>query len=454
MRWMSPVPAPRGPSRGIAPPVEALLREVAHDRSSCYSVLAFRCGAYHVYCSARLVYRVSLHRDQAPNAFWAVKPCNFARGDATGVRPSRPGQIPGTMLHAPTAPSPAAPHVATHERRFARSTGSPARRFVKAFESLGDLPALAHTRDRLLQLLRDPHSSTEDIVVTIESDIGLALRVLRHGASQGAPAPANVADCITAIGDRLVPLIERMPSFDFFDRTSTLTQDLSRLRVHALATQAAVQRICGELQQPVSGELAVAALMHDLGKLVFGQSSAHYGELLRASGTPEQRVRVEQQAFGIDHAAAGGAAIRRLGLPVGLAVVVENHHSEQAQGDAALVRLGDMLAHYEALGQVDPEELTRTARLVGLDQDAVRRLLHNSPRLPTGGRPHLDPCPLSPRQLDVLRLLRDGRRYKQIAAELGLSDSTVRSHTNVAYRRLGVSDRAQAVLQASARGWI
>jgi len=170
--------------------------------------------------------------------------------------------------------------------------------------------------------------------------------------------------------------------------------------------------------------------------------------------TPEQRTKVEQQAFGMDHAAAGGAALRRLELPIESIVAVENHHSAHAQGDAALIRVADMLAHYEALGRIDAGELARAAALIGLDGAALRRLLYNSPRLAAAGRPHLDPCPLSRRQLDVLRLLRDGKRYKEIAADLGLSDSTVRSHTNVAYRRLGVTDRAQAVLRASERGWI
>jgi putative nucleotidyltransferase with HDIG domain len=325
---------------------------------------------------------------------------------------------------------------------------------VAAFEALENLPALAHTRDRLMLLLDDPHASSQDVVLTIESDVALAIAVLRAGDPEGSARRANVADSVAHMGAGLRPLVERMPTFDFFERSNALTLELGRLRLHALATQTATQRICNELQQPVSAQASVAALLHDIGKVVLDQAAGQYQELLRAPVTPEQRVRVEQQAFGIDHAAAGAAALRRLHLPVELTVAVENHHSPHAQGDAALVRVADMLAHYEALGRIDSGELARTAALIGLDAIALRRLLYNSPRLAAAGRPHLDPCPLSRRQLDVLRLLRDGMRYKEIAAALGLSDSTVRSHTNVAYRRLGVTDRAQAVLRATDRGWI
>jgi hypothetical protein len=44
--------------------------------------------------------------------------------------------------------------------------------------------------------------------------------------------------------------------------------------------------------------------------------------------------------------------------------------------------------------------------------------------------------------------------YAEIAAELGCSTSTVRTHLHNAYRNLKVRDRAQAVLIAVERGWI
>ena len=41
-----------------------------------------------------------------------------------------------------------------------------------------------------------------------------------------------------------------------------------------------------------------------------------------------------------------------------------------------------------------------------------------------------------------------------IAAELGVSISTVRTHLHNVYTKLGVDDRAQAVLRATELGWI
>jgi DNA-binding NarL/FixJ family response regulator len=61
---------------------------------------------------------------------------------------------------------------------------------------------------------------------------------------------------------------------------------------------------------------------------------------------------------------------------------------------------------------------------------------------------------LSAREVQVLQGLAQGKVYKQIAAELGLSTSTVRTHLHNVYGKLGAMDRAQAVLTATERGWI
>jgi DNA-binding NarL/FixJ family response regulator len=54
----------------------------------------------------------------------------------------------------------------------------------------------------------------------------------------------------------------------------------------------------------------------------------------------------------------------------------------------------------------------------------------------------------------VRRILAQGKVIKVIARELGLAASTVRTHLQHAYAKLGVEDRAQAMLRATDQGWI
>ncbi|KAB1072678.1 LuxR C-terminal-related transcriptional regulator [Methylobacterium planeticum] len=55
---------------------------------------------------------------------------------------------------------------------------------------------------------------------------------------------------------------------------------------------------------------------------------------------------------------------------------------------------------------------------------------------------------LTPRQQDVLRLIRSGKSNKEIARTLGLTENTVKVHANALYRALGVRDRTGAAQRA------
>lgn len=63
------------------------------------------------------------------------------------------------------------------------------------------------------------------------------------------------------------------------------------------------------------------------------------------------------------------------------------------------------------------------------------------------------PAPaLSTRQLEVLRLVAAGKSNPEIAAELFIGESTVKTHLGIIFERLGVSDRTRAVTRAMELG--
>jgi ATP/maltotriose-dependent transcriptional regulator MalT len=62
------------------------------------------------------------------------------------------------------------------------------------------------------------------------------------------------------------------------------------------------------------------------------------------------------------------------------------------------------------------------------------------------------PEPLSERELDILRLIATGRSNQEIADILVIAVSTVKSHVNNLYGKLGTSRRTEAISLARQRG--
>lgn len=58
-----------------------------------------------------------------------------------------------------------------------------------------------------------------------------------------------------------------------------------------------------------------------------------------------------------------------------------------------------------------------------------------------------NPFGLSPREIDIMKLLAQGLLYKEIACELGISIFTVKNHLKKIYPKLGASNRSEAILK-------
>ena len=85
---------------------------------------------------------------------------------------------------------------------------------------------------------------------------------------------------------------------------------------------------------------------------------------------------------------------------------------------------------------------------VQLDAAVARRLLRSLPR-PRSPAP--EPA-LTGRELEILRLLAEGRSNKEIAAQLVIAERTARTHVSHILAKLGLASRTQAALWAVREG--
>jgi DNA-binding NarL/FixJ family response regulator len=142
---------------------------------------------------------------------------------------------------------------------------------------------------------------------------------------------------------------------------------------------------------------------------------------------------------------------------------------EQGDVAAALDALGDACARWQRLEAPYEQSITRAAfgeacRAAGdegtaeLELQAARGALEQLGAAPDAarvtqvlGRRAGDGSGLTPRQIEVLALVVQGRTNREIATELMVSEHTVRRHLQNIYLRLGVSSRAAATAYAVGR---
>jgi putative nucleotidyltransferase with HDIG domain len=361
----------------------------------------------------------------------------------------------GSRPHAAASERPKAPRALGGERHLPHGAG---RRVGIAFAALDSYPALAQARSRLLSATAAGSVATVEVVGAIESDIALSIAVLRlaNDREHGRGHIQSVVDAVELLRPRtLRALASRVHAFDFFERTGPWDAAPERFRLHAQSTQRAAAGIAAAVGYADRDRLAVTSLLHDIGKLVMIHAYPGYSTLVCRDATPPaERALRERSEIGVDHAAVGGVVIRRWGLPVSLASAIEEHHNPDADGEAAIIRLADMLATHERGARVSPRELLHSARSIGLGQQELRRLMYELPIAGAQRQLPGDACPLSERELRVLTRLAGGSVYKEIARDLDLSASTVRSHLHNIYGKLDVANGAQAVLLATSRGWL
>jgi HD-GYP domain-containing protein (c-di-GMP phosphodiesterase class II)/DNA-binding CsgD family transcriptional regulator len=200
-----------------------------------------------------------------------------------------------------------------------------------------------------------------------------------------------------------------------------------------------------------------AGLVHDLGRVAIptgvwerpGPLRAHEWEMVRL------------------HPYHSGRILSRSPLLSPLAPVASRHHERlDGSGYPAGVGAGDLDATARLLAAADvwhalaeerphraavpPGEAARVLAELPLDRRSVRAVL----RAADAPRAAMPPAPvyLTPRELDVLRLLVQGRTKRQIAGELFVSQSTVHTHTVHIYAKCQVSTRAGLAMFAMRHG--
>jgi DNA-binding NarL/FixJ family response regulator len=138
-------------------------------------------------------------------------------------------------------------------------------------------------------------------------------------------------------------------------------------------------------------------------------------------------------------------------------VVLTTHADEASILDALRAGARGYLTKDAGIAEISRAVQAAAAHHAFLDPDVQARLLQAATAGARAGAPRpaaSAPLPddLTPREAEVLALVARGLSNGEIAAELVVSEATVKTHINHVFSKIGARDRAQAVHYAYTRG--
>ena len=179
------------------------------------------------------------------------------------------------------------------------------------------------------------------------------------------------------------------------------------------------------------------------GKLDAARS--HYGHALAVAVEAQMTPIVLSIAAAVGDFLLQGDNTRALGLRA-LSFVLQ-HPSSDGQTRKRVLDSLDRTGYSPQDIPETPDTLESLTAALQAELSASGKI---SSRLALHAQPLADP--LTTREVEVLRLLADGRSNPEIAEELVVAVGTVKAHTNSIYRKLDVANRTQAVVRVRELG--
>ena len=143
--------------------------------------------------------------------------------------------------------------------------------------------------------------------------------------------------------------------------------------------------------------------------------------------------------------------------PAPALVVLTDTHEPNDVADALRAGVRSLLPRTAGAAEITAAVSAAAAGLVSVAHEWLDAL-HGGANVTRGGHDGLSQTPLqsslTPRELEVLRMIAEGLGNKQIAARLSISEHTVKFHVGSVFAKMRVSTRAEAVMLGARRGLI
>jgi len=215
------------------------------------------------------------------------------------------------------------------------------------------LPTLPGVINKLNSLSENEKSSVQEMAKIVSSDQVLSARILRlaNSPSYGFYRVSTISNAMILLGVNVVKSLALSSSiFEIMEKNSV------GLWEHSLGVGVAANLIARKLALPECEEIATAALLHDIGKVIISlKCSEAESAIRRAIRDQDLYTReAERQILDTDHAEIGAWLSKSWFLPDKLSEPIAFHHdvaqSENHRIKTSVVHIADVLIKASGFG--------------------------------------------------------------------------------------------------------
>ena len=221
-------------------------------------------------------------------------------------------------------------------------------------QNIGTLPTLPGILKKILKALENPNVSLTEIGAFISSDPVITVKILKmvNSAVYGFPGRiSSVSQAVILLGLNVVKgLLLGVSIFELMQET------MVGLWEHSTGCSIAARLIARKKGLKEPEEISVAALLHDIGKVILIlQYPEHYEHAMKQA--QEKGIAIflaEKDVFSVTHADAGSWVAEKWRFPGTLTEVIRHHHKPHLSGtfsiETSIVNLADILVRARGFG--------------------------------------------------------------------------------------------------------
>jgi len=197
------------------------------------------------------------------------------------------------------------------------------------------MPAFPKSVQRVLEITRDINCQPKELVMVIEKDPVMTMKLLRilNSAYYSFPTPiTSVNQSVVYLGlNTIKNMALSFAAAGVLPATNAAGFDMQRYLMHSLTTASLARLLCQKFGTDGTDptDCYLAGLLHDFGKVVFAQFMP--GEFKEALAMSEDQTTslhaAEQKIIGADHSLVGSMLVEKWQFPKPLTETIRHHHS-------------------------------------------------------------------------------------------------------------------------------